>query len=217
MEDSYIYGVNVNGVSVKITKLSFETDQSAYDYICNVDRTSQYNGNGVYDIVIVDSNYAKGCSIGMWRILSARIKYNWGNASSCFVLSDQYGEKTYDIEATTQPCNRNGYDIDSLVRAIFSKARDVISEYPSAVIYNKFSDFLKLNNELSNTRCIFREENNRETLNAFFKNSYRKIVEYIDYYKELSDVLSENKDSKSIQLLSEIETMTLKFIEKHFV
>lgn len=36
MEDSYILGIKRNGVSLKIDTLTFEADQSGYEYISNI-------------------------------------------------------------------------------------------------------------------------------------------------------------------------------------
>lgn len=45
MEDSYILGIKKNGVSLKIDTLSFESDQSGYEYISYIDRISKSGGN----------------------------------------------------------------------------------------------------------------------------------------------------------------------------
>ena len=42
MEDSYILGIKRNGVSLKIDTLTFESDQSGYEYISNTHSFSVY-------------------------------------------------------------------------------------------------------------------------------------------------------------------------------
>ena len=49
MADS-ILGIKCNGVSMKIDTLEINSDQTAYDYICNVMLAMESNGNGRYDI-----------------------------------------------------------------------------------------------------------------------------------------------------------------------
>ena len=41
MEDSYILGIKRNGVSLKIDTLTFEADQSGYEYIVNKSNLSK--------------------------------------------------------------------------------------------------------------------------------------------------------------------------------
>ena len=52
MEDSYILGIKRNGVSLKIDTLTFEADQSGYEYISNINRVSRSGGNGQYNITV---------------------------------------------------------------------------------------------------------------------------------------------------------------------
>lgn len=64
MEDSYILGIKRNGVSLKIDTLTFEADQSGYEYISNINRVSRSGGNGQYNITITDHSLNQGCPIG---------------------------------------------------------------------------------------------------------------------------------------------------------
>lgn len=70
MEDSYILGIKRNGVSLKIDTLTFESDQSGYEYISNINRVSRSGGNGQYNITITDHNLNQGCPIGNgWKLI----------------------------------------------------------------------------------------------------------------------------------------------------
>lgn len=74
-----ILGIKCNGVSMKIDSLEIDANQAAYDYICNVMLAVESNGNGRYDISIVDKDFIQGFSIGEWRITKAWIIFNWGS------------------------------------------------------------------------------------------------------------------------------------------
>lgn len=103
MEDSYILGIKRNGVSLRVDTLSFESDQSKYGYICNIDRIQENNRNGKYNITISDHGLIQGCTIGNgWVVVSGYISYNWNRASAYFILSDINGKKTHKILASNE-------------------------------------------------------------------------------------------------------------------
>ena len=52
-----ILGIKWNGVSMKMDTLEINVDHTAYDYICNVMLAMESNGNGRYDISIVDKDF----------------------------------------------------------------------------------------------------------------------------------------------------------------
>ena len=89
-----ILGIKCNGVSIKIDTLEIDADQTTYDYICNVMLAAESNGNGRYDISIVDKNLIQGFPIGEWRITKAWIFFNWGFAEAKYIMSDKYGNFT---------------------------------------------------------------------------------------------------------------------------
>lgn len=148
MEDSYILGIKRNGVSLKIDTLTFDSDQSGYEYISNIDRVLNNGGNGKYNITIFDHNLIQGCPIGNgWVLLSGYISYNWNKASVYFILSDAKGEKT-QILASNQitPANVD-FNIDIMAKSIFRKAQEIILQFPSASIYNAYTDFFRKKND----------------------------------------------------------------------
>ncbi len=62
-----ILGIKCNGVSIDILTLRIDSNQAPYDYICNVSLSRDCNGNGTYDISIIDKDFTKGFNIGNHR------------------------------------------------------------------------------------------------------------------------------------------------------
>ncbi len=217
MEDSYILGIKRNGVSLKIDTLTFEADQSGYEYISNIDRVLDKGGNGKYNIIISDHNLFQGCPIGNgWILLNGYISYGWNKASAYFILSDTKEEKTYKILASTQitPANVD-FNIDIMAKSIFRKAQEIILQFPSASIYNAYVDFV--NEKPKNHLGVIEREGNSETVQGFIINgNYHKIVDYIDKYKQLTHLLSTSKDPKCERLLMDIDEGMVEFIREHF-
>lgn len=118
-----ILGIKCNGVSMKIDTLEIDGDQTAYDYICNVMLAVESNGNGRYDISIVDKEFIQGFPIGEWRITKAWIIFNWGFAEAKYVMSDKYGNLTHEIIASRQKGSISGFSTSILTKSIFASAQ----------------------------------------------------------------------------------------------
>lgn len=216
MEDSYILGIKSNGVSLKIDTLTFEADQSGYEYISNINRVSRSGGNGQYNISVTDHNLNQGCLIGNgWKLISGNIYYYWSEAYAYFILSDEHGVKTKEILASQEktPLSK-GYNIDALAKSIFFKAQEIILQFPSASIYNAFIDFIEKKPKYH--LGVIDRESNGAIVQGFINGNYERIVDYIDKYKQLSLLLSTSKDSKCEQLLMDIDGVMLEFIKEHF-
>lgn len=216
MEDSYILGIKRNGVSLKIDTLTFEADQSGYEYISNIDRVSRSGGNGQYNITVTDHNLNQGCPIGNgWKLISGNIYYYWSEAYAYFIMSDEHGVKTKEILASQEktPLSK-GYNIDALAKSIFFKAQEIILQFPSASIYNAYMDFIEIKPKYH--LGVIDREGNSETVQGFINGNYEKIADYIDKYKQLSLLLSTSKDSKCERLLMEADEVMVEFIREHF-
>ena len=216
MEDSYILGIKRNGVSLKIDTLTFESDQSGYEYISNINRVSRSGGNGQYNITITDHNLNQGCPIGNgWKPIFGNIYYYWSEAYAYFILSDEHGVKTKEILASQEktPLSK-GYNIDALAKSIFFKAQEIILQFPSASIYNAYMDFIEIKPKYH--LGVIDREGNSETVQGFINGNYEKIADYIDKYKQLSLLLSTSKDSKCERLLMEADEVMVEFIREHF-
>ena len=209
MEDSYILGIKRNGVSLKIDTLTFEADQSGYEYISNINRVSRSGGNGQYNITVTDHNLNQGCPIGNgWKLISGNIYYY------C-ILSDEHGVKTKEILASQEktPLSK-GYNIDALAKSIFFKAQEIVLQFPSASIYNAYMDFVDKKPKYH--LGVIDREGNSETVQGFINGNYERIVNYIDKYKQLLQLLSDLEDPKCEQLLMEADEVMIGFIKEHF-
>lgn len=216
MEDSYILGIKRNGVSLKIDTLTFESDQSGYEYISNIDRVSDKGGNGKYNITISDHNLIQGCPIGNgWILLSGYISYGWNKASAYFILSDTKEEKTCKILASNQitPANVD-FNIDIMAKSIFRKAQEIVLQFPSASIYNAYADFVDKKPKYH--LGIIERENSSETVQGFINGNYERIVDYTNKYKQISNLLSASKEPKCNQLLINVNEAMIDFIREHF-
>ena len=216
MEDSYILGIKRNGVSLKIDTLTFEADQSGYEYISNINRVLRSGGNGQYNITITDHSLNQGSPIGNgWKLISGNIYYYWSEAYAYFIMSDEHGVKTKEILASQEktPLSK-GYNIDALAKSIFFKAQEIVLQFPSASIYNAYVDFVD-----KKSKChlgIIDKGSDSETVKSFINGNYEKIVDFIDEYKQLSHLLSSSKDTKCEQLLMDIDKIMIEFIKEHF-
>lgn len=205
MEDC-ILGIKQNGISLKIDSLKIESDQTSYDYICNVTLSESWNGNGRYNISITDKNHIQGLPLGKWRITKAYIYYNWGKSVACFVLTDENGIETKPITASEQKgsASSEGFNINILARSIFSKAQMIISEYPSAHICDDVLEFDELTSKYtwsSIRRDYEKGGRNIEGYIDLIEYLSKNVYEYIELYKTLKKKLKENEDPKIEQLL----------------
>lgn len=216
MEDSYILGIKRNGISLKIDTLTFDSDQSGYEYVCNINRISNSRGNGKYNITVTNHNLNQGCHIGNgWIVVNGYISYGWSEAFAYFVLLDEHGVKTKEILASQEKTPLSmGYNIDALAKSIFFKAQEIILQFPSASIYNAFIDFIEKKPKYH--LGVIEGESNSDIVQGFINGSYEKIADYIDKYKQLLHLLSTSENSKCGQLLMEVNEVMVEFIKEHF-
>ena len=183
--NEYIIGIKSNKSSMKIDNLTIDDDQSEYDYICTASLKKIPQGNGRYDISIVNKKRVQGMRIGKWRITRAWIFYNWGSSRAWLRMSDRFGEETGDILASEQKgtASQIGFNVEGLVRSIFIKAQEISIEYASAKIYDAVALFNRSND-----------------------SSSKSIYNYLDLYEKVVKMLQECKDQKSKQLLIKIKS-----------
>ena len=210
-----ILGINVNGVSFNIDTLQIDDDQSKYEYICNVSESGSSNGNGSYSINIVTKELVKGLPIGKWILLEGYIGYDWGASESYFTMMDERGEITNRIFASSAKGSASGFRIESLTRAIFTKAREVVTEYPSARIYNSCASFLKLSKRPSQSSLqrYLEREDSIDAINTFIKQTLNPLVEYIGLYKKTIEILEREDDIRSKRLLDKVHNECYKTIK----
>ena len=148
-------------------------------------------------------------------MLSGYISYGWNKASAYFILSDTKGEKTCKILASNQTTSANiDFNIDIMAKSIFRKAQEIVLQFPCASIYNAYADFVDKKPKYH--LGVIDRESNSETVQGFINGNYKRIVDYIDKYKQLLQLLSNSEDSKCEQLLMDVEKEMIEFIREHF-
>ena len=213
-----ILGIKLNGTSFKIDLLDIKDDQTAYDYICNVNPSSHVNGNGSFSISIANHDFIKGMPLGLWTLLEGCIIYDWGESISYFYLLDKDGMKTNRIKATCARGSASGFKIEGLTRAIFTKARDIIEEFPSATIYNAFANFsdVKLRPSYKEVRRFAEEISDLEIIEKFESKTLEPYVNYIQRYEDLMKILTKCKDERCKRLIDRATkecSNTIKFLK----
>lgn len=217
MEKDYNFGISFNGPSFKFDKLSPLSNSYMYNYFCNVSRVSHYNGNGTYDVTITDSHFKRGCPVGKWKIVSGKIEYCWVSMTSSLVMMDEYGRETIKIIAQVQKVRQyhQDYDIESVTRAIFSKAVEISSRFPSSEIYNAYKKFMDciINDEY--VKVFKDKETKSESIEYFFDESLPKIKKYFELYTDIHNLLNP-EDEYCKPLLVEIEDKMYNFLSSVF-
>jgi len=206
MED-YIFGIKCKGVSIMVSEISIDDDQSNFDFICNASVASSYNGNGSYDVSIINKNYVKGMNVGEWRIIKAGIDYDWGDSYAYFCMEDNGGNRTDEIIASTQRGSASGFSVPSLVKSIFTKAQSVVRDYPNAAVLNVVQDFYKACGKINVKFLKGYLEGEGKSDEKYLGNVGYVISELSDLfiaYKKAKKVLDEQEDPKSEQLLKDV-------------
>ena len=178
---------------MKIDTLEIDADQTAYDYICNVMLAMESNGNGRYDISILDKDFIQGFSIGEWRITKAWIIFNWGFAEAKYVMSDKDGYYTHEIIASRQKGSFSGFSTSTLAKSIFSSAQKVVCDYPSAPICDSVM-------ALDSMIAVLNPPTIKERYKKYQRKDayYTKTEDFLDsigyWAKEISELVSKYKD-----------------------
>lgn len=219
--DECIFGIRCNGVSISVNKISIDSDQSAYDYICNVSLKDSYNGNGTYDVSIINKDYIQGMPVGKWRIKKAWISYDWGSSYAKLIMEDEDGNETKTIYADDQKGSTSGFHLPSLARTIFTKAQEVVRDYPNAKICNAIMEW---NNSKKDFNLSYHINRYKEVSNGpdeeyidFMEFAAKKISNYIKIYKSTVDLLQNSDDIRSQRLLKDITSECRALLNKYTV
>ena len=205
-----ILGIKCNGVSMKIDTLEIDANQAAYDYICNVMLAVESNGNGRYDISIVDKEFIQGFPIGELRITKAWIIFNWGFAEAKYVMSDKYGNLTHEIIASRQKGSISGFSTNILTKSIFASAQKIVCDYPSAPICDSVMALDNMVDGLypQSIKESYKKYQRKETYytkTEDFLDSIgywaKKVSDIVAKYKDVTKVLSDIDDPRAEQLI----------------
>lgn len=202
VDEQYIFGIKVNGCSQLITKLSISQDQSEYDYICNVTLSSQWNGNGKFRVSVINKDLVEGLPIGLWTLLDAQISYDWGGSTASFRMQDVNGNITDRIVASTEKGSASGFNVESLTRSIFSKAKEIVERFPSAQIVNAFEEYKKSKPTTSSVLMYRDTEETKYIIDRFVNYTIKPINNYLLNFRKLESLLEEDKDIRSKRLLT---------------
>ena len=205
--ENYIFGIKCNGVSIIVSEISIDDNQSNYDFICNASVASSYNGNGSYSVSIVNKDYVQGMNVGEWRIIKAGIGYNWGDSRAYFCMEDAGGNRTDKIIASTQRGSAGGFSVPSLVKSIFTKAQEIVRDYPNAAVLNVVQDFYKAFGAINVKFLKGYLESEGKSDEKYLSNVgyvISKLSDLFVAYKKVKKVLDEREDPKSEQLLKDV-------------
>lgn len=208
--DNYFFGVKCNGVSIEVTQLSISDDQSAYDYICNVSLKQTWNGNGAYDVSIVNKDYIQGMPVGDWRITKACIRYWWGDSKAILKMEDAQGNETCEIVSTKDRGSASYFDVPSMTRTIFTKAQQIVRDYPNAKVCNAIMELQESqeNINVSSLRGRYQDKLKESDINFmdFIESGLKQISKHVNLYMQARELLVGLEDERSKQLLKDITT-----------
>lgn len=216
MNECY-FGIKCNGVSINLTQISIDNDQSGYDYICNVSLKDSYNGNGTYDVSIINKDYIQGMPVGKWRIKEAWITYDWGSSYSNLIMEDEDGNETNAIVADNQKGSASGFHLPSLARTIFTKAQEVARDYPNAKICNALMELNESKKHFNSSNYIKRykkvmDEPDEQYID-FIRYVAGEISKHLNVFKKTTDILKEYEDQRSVRLLKDITSDCRKMLK----
>lgn len=206
-----IFGIKCNGVSIEVSQISIDDDQSRFDYICNVSLKDAWNGNGTYDVSIINKDYFQGLPVGKWRLSKAWITYNWGDSFAKLVMEDEDGNETCDIIASADRGSAGGFHVSSLARSVFTKAQEVVRDYPNAKICSAIIELhesqKQLNVSFLKEYCLgkVKEKSDEEYVDNI-EYVILKLSKHFEVYKRTKELLKEQEDQRSKQLLKDIIT-----------
>lgn len=209
-----ILGIKINGSSFLLETLSITDDQSGYDYICNVNPVKHDNGNGEFHISITNKELVKGLPIGSWILYEGKITYNWGESRVYFKMLDSDGEFTDYILATTGRGSNGEFRVLDLAHSIFPCARNLVSDFPSSIIYEKYTAFLNYFIDSRNVKQFLYTNDNEEMIRIFQDQTLLIYSNYIKLYEELMHALKPSIDIRSRRLLKSIQNQCAESILK---
>lgn len=206
----YFFGIKCNGVSIAVTQLSISDDRSAYDYICNVTLAQTWNGNGTYEISIVNKDNIQGMPVSDWRITKACIRYWWGDSVAILKMEDAQGNETSEIVATTDRGSASSFDVPNMTRTIFTKAQQIVRDYPNAKVCNAV---IELQESQKNINVPYLKDRYKDKLKEsdidfidFIESGLSQLSKHLELFIQAKKLLIDLEDERSKLLLKNITT-----------
>lgn len=175
-----------------------------FDYICNVEETNSYNGNGTLSINIYNKEGVEGLKIEGWTLRKGKISYCWGYSDSYITLADPHGELINggDIHVESRRWI-NKENVIFLTKAIFPAAINIVKEYPSAKAFNAVLCFLETPLRWSSRK----EGEGPDATLKLFNEETENLNKYAKLYKDTIQILLSSNDSfKTNALIKKVNT-----------
>ena len=216
MNNNYIFGIKKFGDSIVFSPISNNSDLYSSEYICQVFFKESSNDNYSYDVSIVNTLDEKGMPIGKWKIKKGKIIIHWGISYSTFVMEDENGRESTSITACRESAGsrtRESVSIDFLTRAIFTKAKEIVEEYPNASVYNTLRYLDETKEKMTSAISLYKSKENKsqEDFVKFIEKTTSFFGDYLKMFKEINAFLKSEDNPKykelSIKIASECKNL----------
>ncbi len=210
--NSYIFGIKKFGETIIVSENVDNSDLNAFEYLCQVSLKSSGNDNYTYDVSIVNKNMVLGMPIGKWIIKKGEIHIYLVNSFYTLTMSDDQGKDSSIIVGRTEKVGSRTTEKASIVfltRAIFTKAQEIVRDYPDAMVCNAI---MELEKSKQNFNLSYHINRYNEVINKgdnvsyidFMEFAANDILKYIKKFKEAADLLKKYDDQRSMRLLKDI-------------
>ena len=214
----YICGIKYFGDSIIVSENPIGSDLSSYDYICTVSEIEDINDNKSYDVSIVNKENAQGMPVGKWKIKKAKIYKDWGRSISYLIMEDEQGIETSLIKACQKDAGTRTsvmVSLSFLTRAIFTKAQEIVREYPNATLYNTLQNLEKNKNEVERIISLYKSKENKsdEDYMKLLEDTTSLCVEYVKMFNKTITLLKTENNPKYKELSMTITSECKNIIE----
>ena len=212
----FIFGIQINDGLCKTKTLDANSDISIYDFICYAVLINSNNGNGTYNIKIRSKDSVSSQKLHGWIFDSADFSYNWGSAGSSFKLIDKDHVVTERILAASQKGSQSseGFDEIWLIKQIFPKALEIIEKFPSAEVYNLYTELNRITSY--SMPSFYKDKDHKQIVERFIERTIPASSEYLKYYNRIIYILSSMNNERSKELLKEVQENAYQFFKETF-
>lgn len=217
----YLLGVQEFGNSIVVSETSINMQLSGYTCLCQVKLSESDNDNLRYTVSIVDKGDASGFPIGEWKLVSGSISKYWGRSWSYLELKDKEGVETSSIEAYSVDVGSRSRQIIPMsmyVQAMFTKAQEIVRDYPNATIFNAINKINIFRNNFEVSSSLYsRKKTSKESDEKYME--YMKFVsenisKYLNLFKQAYSLLEECEDERKNNLIKTITSDFILFMEE---
>ena len=218
----YLLGVQKYGDSIVVSETSIGMTLSDYICLCQVTLSEDDNYNLKYNVSIIDKDNTSGFPIGKWTLFSGSISKDWGSSRAYCKLKDKEGVETPLIEAyhnkNVGSRTRETIPFSTYTKALFTKAQEIVRDYPNATIFNAINKISIFNNSFEGGVSLQLRKNwskeSDEKYMEYMRFVSDNILKYSDLFKQAYSLLEECEDEKKNNLIKTITSDFILFIEK---